>query len=390
MTAMEQLLKVVEDRHEYARNWKSRTGGRVLGYFCTYVPEEVAYAAGILPVRILGGLEPQDLSEAYIPGMYCPFCRDCLAQGLLGKYDYVDGVSTAKCCMHIGQAFRAWADHVPVTYNHFFNMPSLVSSPLAATFMRREIGEFQRSLEEWQGAPISEASIRRAIEVYNADRRLLHQLYALRKSHPPLVSGVEAAAAVLSSMLMDKEEHARLLSQCLQELAGRQDKPKGGARLMLVGSEIHDLQLLRLIEGAGANIVIEDYCMGSRYFWNEVALPSPVEGEGQGEGEGESREPLLGAIAARYLERPRCPVKDILERRRFDHILGLIRDFKVEGVLLTQQKFCDPHEFDIPAIASLLREKGIPNYFIEVDVTQAKGAVGTRTEAFLETLALEV
>ena len=69
MTALEQMSQIVENRHDYARQWKSRTGGKVLGYFCTYVPEELVYAAGILPVRILGGLEPQDVSEAYIPGM---------------------------------------------------------------------------------------------------------------------------------------------------------------------------------------------------------------------------------------------------------------------------------------------------------------------------------
>ena len=53
-----------------------RQGGKVLGYFCTYVPEELVYAAGILPVRILGIHEPQDVTEPYIVGMYCPFEND--------------------------------------------------------------------------------------------------------------------------------------------------------------------------------------------------------------------------------------------------------------------------------------------------------------------------
>ena len=69
-----------------------RTGGKVIGYFCTYVPEEILHAAGVLPVRILGSHEPQDVTEPHIFGMYCPFCRDCLAQGLQGRYDYLDGI----------------------------------------------------------------------------------------------------------------------------------------------------------------------------------------------------------------------------------------------------------------------------------------------------------
>jgi len=66
-------------RAEYARQWKQRTGGKVIGYFCTYAPEELMYAAGILPVRILGSHEVQDVTESHIFGMFCPFCRDCLA-----------------------------------------------------------------------------------------------------------------------------------------------------------------------------------------------------------------------------------------------------------------------------------------------------------------------
>ncbi|HLG93869.1 MAG TPA: 2-hydroxyacyl-CoA dehydratase, partial [candidate division Zixibacteria bacterium] len=72
-----------KERHTYAKEWKQRTGRKVLGYFCTYVPEEILHAAGVLPVRILGSHEPSDLTEPHIfGGMFCPFSRDCLAQGL--------------------------------------------------------------------------------------------------------------------------------------------------------------------------------------------------------------------------------------------------------------------------------------------------------------------
>src|SRR4030042_6439590 len=83
-----------EKRHDYAKDWKKRTGGKVVGYICTYTPEEMLYAAGVLPVRILGGHHPQStgISEPHLFGMYCPFCRDCLAQGLHAKYDYLDGI----------------------------------------------------------------------------------------------------------------------------------------------------------------------------------------------------------------------------------------------------------------------------------------------------------
>ncbi|MBF8304391.1 MAG: Benzoyl-CoA reductase, bzd-type, BzdN subunit [Dehalococcoidia bacterium] len=108
---------IVENRHQYAREWKARTGGKVLGIFCTYVPEDIIYAAeNILPVRILGGLQPQDVAESHIAGIYCPFCRDTLAQGLQGKYDYLDGIMIAKSCLHMAQAFHAGAGRQPTCH----------------------------------------------------------------------------------------------------------------------------------------------------------------------------------------------------------------------------------------------------------------------------------
>jgi len=50
---IEQFKQWEKNRHDYAKQWKEDNGGKVMGYFCTYVPEEILYAAGVLPVRIL-------------------------------------------------------------------------------------------------------------------------------------------------------------------------------------------------------------------------------------------------------------------------------------------------------------------------------------------------
>ena len=98
MTALERMQEVVERPHDYATEWKSRAGREVFGYFCTYVPEEIMYAAEILPVRVLGKSESQDLTDVYIPTtVWCPHSRDCLAQGLMGRYKYLDGVVNTFC-----------------------------------------------------------------------------------------------------------------------------------------------------------------------------------------------------------------------------------------------------------------------------------------------------
>ncbi|MBF8266060.1 MAG: benzoyl-CoA reductase, bzd-type, N subunit [Dehalococcoidia bacterium] len=365
---------VVNNRHDYAKEWKARTGGKVIGYFCTYTPEEIIYAAGMLPVRIIGSNEPSEVSESHIPSMYCPFCRDCLAQGLTGKYDYLDGIVLAKSCMHMMQAFWSWSLNIPIAFSHFIGMPAVLGSPRSKERLIDEFLRFKESLEQWTGKPITDKDLDRGIDTLNTNRKLLRQVYELRKPDTPLVSGAEAGAMVLSSMLSDKVEHSKWLEQVISEIPHRQSKIPAGARLMIVGSENHDLELYKIIEEKGANIVIDEFCMGSRYFWNQTP----------------EQEDRLSAIAERYITRPRCPVKDVNERQRLAHIVNLAKEFNVRGALLVHQKFCTPHAFDLPHVRKALEENGIPTYALELDVTLHRGSVQTRTEAFLEMLEMEV
>jgi len=82
---LEEFDYIYRHRLDYARTWQQHSGHKVLGYLCTYVPQEVLYAADVLPIRILGSHEVETVTEPHIhSAMFCPFCRDVLAQGLLG------------------------------------------------------------------------------------------------------------------------------------------------------------------------------------------------------------------------------------------------------------------------------------------------------------------
>lgn len=373
--ALEKFREIVANKHDYAKQWKARTGGKVFGYLCCYMPEEIVYAAGILPVRIIGGHEPQELTGPYIySSMFCPFCRNCLAEGLKGHYDYLDGVTMGKSCYHMRHTFDSWRYHLPISFYYFISVPQRADNPAAQRFLAAELEEFKKALEEYVGKPISREALERAIEVYNTNRRLLSQLYELRKSDSPPVSGAETLEIVLSSMFMDKEEHNRLLAEALEELPKRPDPPKPGSRLMVVGGENDEAELLSLVEDLGAIFVTDDACMGTRYFGTEV-LP---------------QEDLVSAIATRLLAKPPCPLKDVFFERRRAGLLQQIKDYRVEGVLFIQQKFCDPHELDIPVLQRLCNENNIPNFFVELDTTLPRGQLRTRAEAFLEMLQLEL
>jgi len=365
------LKEWTDQRHDYARAWKKKTGGKVIGYFCTYAPEEIMYAAGVLPVRLLGSHEPLDITEPYIFGMFCPFCRDVLAQGLKGRYDYLDGIMIAHSCLHIRQSYASWKLHVPTGFTYYLPMPNHVQSPSATPCLTQELASFKEAVEEWTGKSVTNEALDSAIEVYNTNRRLMRQIYELRRSENPPLTGLEAMYMTLSSQLTDKAEHNKVLEQILKDLPERKLDRKTGIRLMMLGSENDDISFIEMVEGMQrATFVIDEHCTGSRYFWNEV-IPD---------------QDRLKAVATRYVDRPRCPSKDWPARDRFKHILQLAKDYKVEGALLIQQKFCDPHEIDIPPLQELLNKNGIPTYFLEFDVTVPLGQFRIRIEAFLEML----
>jgi benzoyl-CoA reductase subunit C len=360
-------------RHDYARAWKERTGGKVMGYFCTYVPEEILYAAGVLPVRILGSHEPQDVTEPHIFGMYCPFCRDCLAQGLKGRYDYLDGIMIAQSCLHIRQAFTSWQKHVPTEFSYYLPMPNHVQSPRALPYLTGELADFRQAVEGWTGKTIGDDDLDGAVEVYNEHRRLMHAVYATRKGEVPPLTGEDAMEMVISSQMTDKVEHNQEVKRVLDELPNRKLDREVGTRLMIIGSEDDDIEFVNMVESSGATFVVDEHCTGTRYFWNEV----------------KPREDRLEAIAARYIERVPCPSKDWVDRTRITHILELAREWNVNGAIVIQQKFCDPHELDIPAIRKALEDNGIKTLFLEFDVTVPIGQFKVRVEAFLEMIGEE-
>jgi len=364
----EQFAQWEKDRHQYAQEWKKRTGGKVVGYFCTYVPEEILYAAGILPVRILGSHEPQDITEPHIFGMFCPFCRDCLAQGLQGRYDYLDGIMISQSCLHIRQTFTSWQKHIPVDFNYYLYMPNKVQSKRAYPYLRGEIADFKKAVEKWIGKEIPDTEIDEAVKVYNKSRQLMKNLYEFRKTDDIKLTGLEAMEVVISNQMMDKAEHNIALENVIKKLPERNLNRETGVRLMIIGSEDDDTEFIEMVESLQATILTDDHCTGTRYFWNEVV----------------PEDDRLMALSKRYIDRVPCPSKDWEERTRLSHILTMAKEFNVDGAIIIQQKFCDPHELDIPAIKKALEDIGIPSLFLEFDVTVPIGQFKIRCEAFFE------
>lgn len=366
MDALESFRNCLLNRHSVARQWRNHNG-HVIGWTCTYTPEEVIYAAGALPVMVYGNLGGTNLADAYLPTNSCSFARGCFNSALKGDYDYLDGFVESNSCDNRRKIYDMWRHHTRVPNAYFINTPH-TNTEKAQEFFYQEVVRFKEWLENTYGSSISDDSLKKAIRIYNLNRALLRRIYDLRLKDPPLVSGAETLEIVLSSMVSPKEKHNKLLHHLLSEVVHRSDLPEKGVRLLVTGSVMDNSKLIRLVESVGGCVVADDWCTGSRYFWN------PVD---------EGHDPLR-AIARRYLNKVPSSFMFNCEER-FRHIKAMAKRYDAAGAVIFVLKFCDTHMFDAPPIREELNALGLPVLYLEWEhSTVGLARLRTRIEAFVE------
>ena len=348
---MQTFSQILENRHEYARAWKKRTGGKVLGYFCTYFPEELAYAAGILPVRILARHYPDDTTDRLMYGN-CYVTRDMFNQFNLGHYDYIDGLVGNESCQWWYNAFDMTLHSFPHLWSHYLFTPDYPDANRSKDVMRSELAVMKGKLEDWTGKAITDSNLDSAIEIYNKNRRLLRRIYELRRFNKPVILGSEAMEIMLADQIMDKADAIAMLEELFPQLEDRAPY-EDRVRFILIGSETYDAQLEKLIEEAGGNVVVDELDNGSAYIWNEVY---PMKDR-------------LMAIGLRYMSKPHSALKDNVWRRRPEHIFRLFEDFQADAAIIAKQIYCHPHGTDMYAVWKLLQERNIPYHTFERDTT---------------------
>lgn len=345
-----------------------------MGFMCTYVPEEILYAAGVLPIRISGDSRELELERAnsYLYVNNCSMIRSCLELALQGQYDGLDGLVAGYTCDGARRLYDVWKRYLPLSFMEILLVPRK-STDEALELYREELVKLRQKLEKFMGIKISEEALRGAIQKLNNTRELLHRLYDLRKSDPPLISGAESLEVLNASTRMDKEHFNRLLEKLLGEVEQRRyNTLEKRPRLMISGSMLNNPDFIRVIEEMGAWVVADELCTGTRSFWD---LVDP------------SLEPIEG-IARRYLNNFPCARMDPPEVR-FHQITQMIQEFRVQGVVSQIIRYCAPYEHDQPFLARYIeQETGVPVLSLDVEYGQeGTGQVKTRVQAFLEMLA---
>ena len=365
---MDKFKQMVADRHAYAKAWKQRTGGMVLAYSSTYMPEELAYAAGMLPVRLIAEQIPDMVSAKWIYASCYP-AKNLTNQILGGMYDYMDAYVHVEDCQWMFNVFEVTGNNKPDLPRHYMFFTDYTEGPTAKDVMLSEMKVLKRKLEEWSGKEITEEALDHAIEVYNTNRRLMRQIYQMRRFYQTPILGSEMMHLLLANQLTDKAEMNEILKALIPELEARAPH-EDRLRLMIVGSETYNAELEELAESLGANVVCDELDNGSSTFWNDLV----------------PHKDRLMALTLRYLGRPHSAMKDSNWRRRPQHIFEMTEDYMVDGVLVVKQLLCVAHGSDNYAIWKMLRERNIPYHFFERDTTMPLDETRVRLESFLSML----
>jgi len=350
--------------------WK-RERKKVVGYFCSYIPDEIIYAADILPVRIRArGCIDTPMGDAYMSATTCSFTRCCLELATRKQYDLLDGVVACNSCDQVRRLYDNLRFKAPFPYQHFLSIPSCVSD-VTIDWFKHELSKFKKNLEESFGVKITDENLRRAIRVYNESRTLLRKLYELRKRDDPPITGTEAMNVVLAGVTIPREQFNELLARLLTEANEREGVSNYRARIMLVGSLLDDPNYVKVIEDLGGLVVTDSLCFGTRYFWDLVD---------------ETANPLE-ALAERYLSKVSCPRMTDGHPARTKFVRDQIKEFNVDGVIFQRMKFCPFWWGEIFMLHRELKEQGVPCLELEREyVLSGVGAMKTRVQAFMETL----
>ena len=275
-----------------------------------------------------------------------------------------------------------WRTYLNYPYSHFIDVPHTVHKAAQEQF-KEQLKLFQKTLVAFTGKELSPDRLKEAIRVYNQQRALVRELYDLMKPDPPLISGTETLQVMVALTSIPVDEGNRLLRQVISEVKERKNGPqRQSARLLVWGSIIDDTVLVKIMENSGANVVIDDTCVGSRAYFSDV----------------EPTEDPLDGLAYRYLVELKCPrtfrgdVHDSTKKdymadleTRFGYLRDYIKEWNVHGVILQSVRYCDIHGYEVPGLRDYLDSIGLPNMYLEHDYSEAALApLKTRVQAFLE------
>ena len=366
--------------NKYVSKWKD-ADKKVIGYPCTFVPDEIIHAAGMLPFRLRGvGTTSLSIGDTYFGPVICSFPKCILQLAGQGEYSFLDGAVIINGCDSMRRLDECWRkagedyEGTLPGFFHYMGVPHKITDYSIAWY-EDEIKALIAKIEEYFKVQITKTALKKSIRLYNEGRRLLIELDQMRAKRNVPVTGEEATAIMLAGFAMPREEYTELLKDTIGKLKkqGPAKTANHAKRIMVVGSTNDDLDFIRLIEESGCTVVADTMCFGSRSY-SDLA--------------DEKRDPIT-SLARRYLSHKLCPRMFGYYKERLSYIMDMAKQTEVDGVILQNIRFCDLHGSENGIFERDLEARGIPCMRMEREYGPLveTGRIRMRIDAFMERIA---
>ena len=357
-----------------------KKGGKVFGTFCVYVPDEIVFAADAIATGLCGGSQfwvPG--GEKVLPTNTCPLIKASVGARIdrtCPFFRIADMYVGETTCDGKKKAWEILAEDVPV---HVMNLPQMKRAKDVQAWAE-EIETFKNIVEEFTGNKVTANKLAESIKLINNKRKALERLYDLRKNETLPLSGCDALLISQIAFYDDPARFTQMTNKLCDELEERVADgvsvvPAGTKRIMLTGTPlaIPNWKLHNIVETSGAAVVCEEMCTGTRYFEKLV------------DESGTTLEEQYQALANRYMNiNCACFTPN---SGRIDDILRLAKEYKVDGIIDVNLKFCNLYDTEGYFVERAMKEAGIPVLGIETDYTDSDAQqLRTRVSAFIEML----
>jgi len=332
------------------RRWKERTGGLAVGYMPIHVPLELLHAQGVLPVGIMGGGDDLEIirGDAFYQSYICHIPRSTIELGLNGALDCLDGMLFPAICDVIRNLSGIWKMKFPDKIIRYLDVPQTFEASIGGRFWRTELEELSAELAARGARPYDAAALRASIAAYNRSRRLVRELYDLRRDLPWKVPTSELYVVLRAGLVLPVEEFTELLERYLGLVrADDSRQPKDQARVVVTGSfcEQPPLGLIKTLERSGCYIVDDDFVQVHRWIAGDI------------DAAGDPMDALVNAFLTQSID---SPTRYIDEGEKGRDLVARVEASRAEGVLFCAASFCDPALLDQPMAVAAAEKAGIP------------------------------
>lgn len=375
---LEEILRSCEELLEdtdfpTVHKWREN-GGKVIGHFQVYFPEEIAHAAGMLPFKVRGApVEPTQADSRF--GSYlCSIIKTSLELALSQRVE-LDMFVTHPICDAARNLAGIWGRNFEYPCQILY-LPQNANSSHAINYLRAEYDRLKREIEAIADREITDDDLRHSIEVFNENRALLRALYAVKRERPWLLSADEAYVLVALGGLLPREEHNTLLHTLLPLIEEREAQPRDRIRVVVEGGFCEQLpiDLIRTISRS-CYVVDDDLLIGLRWLTEDV----PLNGN-----------PLL-RLADCYIEKSsHSPVQHDLRKPKEKMLLRRIKDAQAEAAIVMAAKMCEPGLEEQVAYIRTLDQENIPYFVSEFEESMTSfDSLEIQLETFLENLLFD-